>query len=229
MPESERLAAVTVLGFTPTRSAATALLDLAVNAEGLVREQARWWLINFHSTRWREFGVTAALRDRGIYDAEKILVTASIIPPAPPTQFPAPAEIAKLPGDAARGAHLATACLMCHRIGERGVEYGPTLTGFARRQTTEVVINAIVSPSSEIAHGYDGAEITLHDGTILHGLEQSTGDPLYVRTAGGTTQIIPVNRVKSNKPLRRSLMLSADQLGLSAQAVADIVAYLQTQ
>jgi hypothetical protein len=35
--------------------------------------------------------------------------------------------------------------------------------------------------------------------------------------------------VGSRTPLGRSLMLSAEQLGLSAQDVADIVAYLKTQ
>jgi len=41
------------------------------------------------------------------------------------------------------------------------------------------------------------------------------------------TQMIPAAQVKERKRLGRSLMLSADQLGLSAQQVADIVAYLR--
>jgi hypothetical protein len=47
---------------------------------------------------------------------------------------------------------------------------------------------------------------------------------------GGLTQMIPVSKVRPGRPpaLGRSLMLSADQLGLSAQDVADIVAYLKT-
>jgi hypothetical protein len=41
--------------------------------------------------------------------------------------------------------------------------------------------------------------------------------------------MIPADRIRSRQPLGRSLMLSADQLGLSAQDVADIAAYLKTQ
>jgi hypothetical protein len=48
-----------------------------------------------------------------------------------------------------------------------------------------------------------------------------------VQSLGGVTQLIPADLVKTNKGLGRSLMLGADQLGLDAQGVADIVAYLK--
>ena len=43
---------------------------------------------------------------------------------------------------------------------------------------------------------------------------------------GGVTQMIPANRIQKNNRYRETLMLSADQLGLNAQDVADIVTYL---
>jgi putative heme-binding domain-containing protein len=137
------------------------------------------------------------------------------------------AAIAALTGDPVRGAALVTACYLCHRIGDQGVEYGPTLTSFAKLQTTAVVINSIVNPSSDISHGFAGGVITLRDGKIIHGLVLSSGDPLVVQSLGGVTQLIPADLVKTNKGLGRSLMLGADQLGLDAQGVADIVAYLK--
>jgi putative heme-binding domain-containing protein len=48
-----------------------------------------------------------------------------------------------------------------------------------------------------------------------------------VQSAGGMTQMIPTAMVKERKRLGRSLMLSADQMGLTAQQVADVVAYLK--
>ena len=48
--------------------------------------------------------------------------------------------------------------------------------GFASRQTKDVVITAIVSPSNDIAHGYDGSEITLGETPVvyeLHGSEHA--------------------------------------------------------
>jgi len=44
----------------------------------------------------------------------------------------------------------------------------------------------------------------------------------------GLRLLVPRTRVKSITPLPRSLVLSADQLGLQPQTIADIVAYLQS-
>ena len=229
LSESDRLAAVTALGFTSTREASSALVDLAQKSTGRVKDHALWWLLNYRQTRWKDHGLDAALKTRGLYDANAVKVASSVIPRADPTRFPAVATLAALPGDAARGASTAQACLLCHRIGATGAEYGPTLTGFAKSQSTEVVINAIVNPSSDIAHGFDGAEITLVDGTVIHGIVIGLGDPLVVQSMGGLTQMIPADRIKTRVPLGRSLMLGAEQLGLKPEDVADIVAYLKTQ
>ena len=54
------------------------------------------------------------------------------------------------------------------------------------------------------------------------------GDPLMMRSMGGITQIIPADRVASRRRLPGSLMMSAAQLGLTAQDVADLAAFLRT-
>jgi putative heme-binding domain-containing protein len=93
-----------------------------------------------------------------------------------------------------------------------------------------VLITALVNPSSDIANGYEGREIMLKDeGGTVHGLVLSSGNPLIVQSMGGVTQLIPPSKIASQRPLRRSLMLSAEQLGFKAQDVADVVAWLKTQ
>jgi putative heme-binding domain-containing protein len=230
LPEKERIAAVTALGFTPTKAAAEALMDLAGSAAGMTKAHALWWLMNYKDTRWKDVGVAATLKQRGLYDPDTISITNSIVPEPAPSKLPPAAEVAKLKGNAVKGAATAQACLLCHRIGDQGNEYGPALAGFARGQATEVVINAIIDPSAEIAHGYDGVAIDLKDGGQVHGILLSGGDPVVVQSMGGLTQMIPAAKIRgsSRKPLGRSLMLSAEQLGLNAQDVADIVAYLKT-
>lgn len=230
LPEQERLAAVTALGFMPTTAAAHALLDLAEQATGQVKAHALWWLMNYQESRWPAAGIPAALKSRGLYDPDTITVTAVTVPEPAPTRLPPAAEVAKLAGDPVRGATLAQACRLCHRIGDQGIDYGPALNGFARGQATEVVINAILDPSAEIAHGYEGVALTLRAGGELHGIALSGGDPLVIQSTGGLTQLVPAAMVRGSlrKPLGRSLMLSAEQLGLGAQEVADIVAYLKT-
>jgi len=228
LTEKDRLAAITALGFIPTHEAAVALLDQAQRGTGMVQKHALWWLLNYRNSRWAGQGLDAELKARGLYDPDTVVVTESVVPPPPASKLPPVKEIVALKGDAARGGTLVTACYLCHRIGEQGVDYAPNLTAFGKMQTTEVLVRAIVDPSDDISHGYEGTEITLTDGKIIDGLLQSGGDPLVVQSMGGVTQLIPTNRVKKRDRMNRSLMMGADQLGLDAQAVADLAAYLKS-
>ena len=226
---AERSKATTALGFIPTGEAANALLDIAQHGGGDIKQNpALWWLINYKDSRWAGQGIDAELKRRGLYDPDTVAIN-EVMVPAPPenSALPAVTDIAKLRGNAKRGAVAAGACLMCHRIQGKGVDYAPALDGFASRQTRDVVITAIVNPSNDIAHGYEGAELTLNDGRTIHGLILSGGNPLIVQSTGGVTQMVPAGLIKERKRLGRSLMLSADQLGLDAQQVADIAAYLR--
>ncbi len=225
----ERTKAVTALGFIPTKAAAHALLDVAQHGAADIKENpALWWLVNYKDSRWTGFGIDEELKRRGMYDPDRVVISEATVPAPPATStLPSIAEIASLQGDRARGAQAARACLMCHRIAGEGVDYGPGLDGFASRQTKEVVVTAIVNPSNDIAHGYDGTELTLSDGKKLHGVVLSNGDPVIVQSTGGAIQMIPRARIRERQRLDRSLMLSADQLGLTAQQIADIAAYLE--
>jgi putative heme-binding domain-containing protein len=227
LPATERTRAITALGFIETGDAVTALLDIAQKTGGDFRSNpALWWLVNYKDTRWASAGVDAELKKRGLFDPDNVQINEVTVPEAPAAVLSV-ANVLKLKGDPKRGATASVACQMCHRIAGNGAEYGPDLTGFASRQTREVVVNAIVNPSSDIAHGYEGAEITLTDGRKIHGMVLSAGNPLIVQSTGGVIQMIPAPMVKERKRLGRSLMLSADQLGLNAQQIADVVAYLK--
>ncbi len=136
-------------------------------------------------------------------------------------------EVLALTGDSARGKQLGGRCVMCHRIDAQGPDYGPNLRGFGQRQPPEVVARSIVHPSFDISHGYDGHTIELTNGDLIDGVVLSEGELIKVRSTGGVTQDVPKEMIKTRKPMDRSLMLSADQLGLSAQDVADIVEWMK--
>jgi putative membrane-bound dehydrogenase-like protein len=224
---AERNKAVTALGFIPTKEAATALLEIAEKGErDFKANPALWWLLNYKDSRWAGAGIDAELQRRQLFDPDAVTVSEALVP-APEAAKVTVADVVKLRGDAKRGAVAAAACRMCHRVGAEGADYGPDINGFASRQTKEVVITALVNPSNDIAHGYEGTEITLVDGRRIHGMVLSSGNPLIVQSSGGLTQMIPAKMVKERKRLGRSLMLNSDQLGLTAQQVADIAAYLK--
>ena len=127
----------------------------------------RQWLLNQGNHNWKEFGVKAALKEKGIYDPDKVEIMALMVPkPEGPTKMTVEG-IQKLKGNPETGKLIATACATCHRIEGQGVDYAPDLTGWAKTQTTDVVIRSIIDPSADIAHGFDGHEIVTKNGRFM--------------------------------------------------------------
>jgi putative heme-binding domain-containing protein len=228
--KEQRKLMLTALAFVPAREAAGAMLDIAHTKDFPLADLAKWWLLNRKGNDWSAFDVDAGMKALGIYDPDTVKLTAVEMPPVPADApaLPAAGEIAKLPGDAARGLAAATVCQACHRIGSSGVDFGPDLTAFGRQQTREVIAQAIANPSADISHGFDGSVVTTRDGLTITGMVLSNGDPLLIKCMGGLVQTVPRSRITSVKPLDRSLMYEPSQLGLDAQRISDIVTYLKS-
>ncbi len=217
------------LAFIKSPYAALAMVDLASTPEFPLKNDAFWWLLNRQGNLWQDYGLPDALKEKGLYDPETIVLTSVVAPepPAEPSKLKG-ADIAQLAGDPKRGEAAIVACYTCHRIGNQGVELGPDLTMFGKTQTREVIINAIVDPSAEIAHGYDATHLVTKNDLVIDGIVLTKEDPVLIKSMGGQTQAVPRAKVKRMTPLGRSLMFSADMLGLTPQMLADIVAYLQS-
>jgi len=227
LPPADRRLAVDTLAFIDDPAASQAMLGL-IDPSSPVREQATWWLLNRLSNSWAQYGLRPALKSAGIYDPDAIVLR-EVVVPKPPADLPELSidEIARLTGDAARGKTATARCLMCHSIGGTGAEVGPTLDGWGRGKSADVIARALVTPSAEIAQGYEGTRITTKDGLTIEGVLIKADDPLMMRSRGGVTQLIPADRVASTRRITGSLMMSAAQLGLTAQDVADVVAFLR--
>ena len=224
-PEQRKLALDT-LAFIPDASAAQAVLALAKDKESPVHGDIMWWLIQRSTNDWSSFGIAEELKKQGIFDPESAKLVEVVTPPAPPSSITLE-EVLKLQGDAKNGAQVVTRCVMCHQVNGLGVEFGPNLDGWGRGQPSDIIAQALIDPSKDIAHGYDGQEIKTKDGVTIHGMILTEGEILIIRSLGGQNQYVAKSRIQSRKKLDRSMMLSATQLGLSAQEVADVVAYLR--
>jgi len=218
--------ATEAIAFIDDKSAAEAMFTLA-GAKSPVKADAAYWLLKRGTGSWAKFDIKRELKKRGIYDPAKIVVNEMKLPEPPKeSKLPSIADILKLKGDATKGKQTMMRCVQCHSVNGVGVNYGPPLQGWGTTQSREAIITSIRNPSGDIAHGFKGHEIITKDGKIVHGLA-TPGDPVIVTSMGGITQMIPKNKIKSMKFMKRSLMLSADQLGLSAQDIADIASYMQ--
>ena len=229
LSSAERKRMMTAIAFVPTQEAADAMVSLAGNETFPHKADALWWLFNRQNNEWKEFGIQKVLKKKGLYDPDKIQFSeVQLIMPAMPSPLPPVAEIAKLKGDPAKGKASTVVCLTCHKVGKNGVDFGPTLNGFGKTQTREVLMQAIVNPSADIAHGYDATEIITKDGTKIQGIVISEGDPIFIKSMA-QVQMVPKKQIKSRKKLKQSLMFPAVMLGISTpQQLADLVAYLQS-
>ncbi|MFK7850351.1 MAG: PVC-type heme-binding CxxCH protein [Akkermansiaceae bacterium] len=225
LSEEARKFAVDSLAFINVRGAAEALISLAVE-DSPVKAQIAWWLKNRSEGEWSEMALGAELKAKGIVGKANKLVSITV-PKKPKDLRFSVQDVMKLEGDAVKGKQLALACAVCHKIDGKGADYGPALKGFGKTQTFEVLVKSLVDPSADISHGFDGHSIELKDGKVIDGQILSEGKTITIRSTGGVTQDVPKGEIKSRKPMNRSLMLSADQLGLSAQDVADIVSWMK--
>ena len=224
---ADRSLALDTIAFTKDRAASTAMIALA-NPKSAMKEPATFWLLNRMSNDWSEYDLRPALKTAGIYDPETIALREIVTPAAAPDLAEIPIDqVVALTGDAVRGKTTAARCVMCHAIGGTGADFGPALDGWGRGKSAEIVARAIVRPSAEVALGYDGTEIKTKDGLTIQGILLKTDDPLMMRSMGGVTQIIPADRVATRRRMSESLMMSGAQLGLTAQDVADLVAFLR--
>ncbi len=221
----QRKLALDTIAFTPSKASAEALMEIATTTPDL-KTQAVWWLVNRSEGEWSSYGLQAELEKRGLVQKPVPLVEMKV-PVKPDKSNFSVAEVLALKGDASRGKLAAARCLMCHQIDGAGPDYGPALKGFASRQAPEVVVRAIVDPSFDIAHGFEGRALTLKDGKVIQGRIIADGETIVISSTGGLTQHLPKSQVAQNKPLNQSLMLSADQLGMSAQDLADLVEWLK--
>ncbi|MEX1118494.1 MAG: PVC-type heme-binding CxxCH protein [Terrimicrobiaceae bacterium] len=222
----QRELAVDSIAFIKSRSAADALMELAAEASPM-KQQVVWWLTNRSEGEWAKFNLKPELEKRGIIEKSVPLVEVTV--PAKPGSLKfTVADVLALKGDAKNGKLAAGRCIMCHKIDTGGPDYGPELKGFGRRQPPEVIAKSLIDPSADIAHGYEGTAIQLKDGKWIDGQIIADGDPIAIRSTGGFSQKVPKNQVASRKPLDRSLMLGADQLGLGAQDVADIIEWMKS-
>jgi putative membrane-bound dehydrogenase-like protein len=216
------------LSFIDDKAAADALFEVASGPESSAKDAAVGWLFMRGTGAWAKFGLQDELKKRNIYDPDKIQLQEAIFPGKPDKTNFTTADVMKLKGDASKGKAVAARCIMCHQIDGNGPAYGPELKGWVSRQGPEMAVRAIVDPSAEIAHGFDGTAIQLKDNRWIDGLVRSNGDPVVVTSQGGVTQMVPKSRIQDMRGMGRSLMLNADQLGMSAQDVADAVEWLKT-
>ncbi|SFT98465.1 putative membrane-bound dehydrogenase domain-containing protein [Algoriphagus locisalis] len=131
-------------------------------------------------------------------------------------------------GDVEKGLLLAdNYCLSCHKIGEKGIDFGPGLTEIGDKLSKEGLFNAILNPSEGMGFGYETQLVKMKDGTQFTCIVNSkTENDLVVKLVGTAEQkIYKLADVESVTQLDESLM---PKFPLSETELVDLVSYLET-
>lgn len=150
--------------------------------------------------------------------------------PAPAGAAPAPTG-ETLIGNVTRGRELYGGkgnCATCHQIDGVGGHLGPDLSDVGDRLTGAALAESLRDPDAVVPSGATIARVVDADGSEIIGrlLDQDT-DVIHVVTSDGRRLALPRATVRRFDVQTASGMPSYADL-LSAQELADIVAYLQT-
>ncbi|WP_439488810.1 PVC-type heme-binding CxxCH protein [Algoriphagus sp.] len=118
-------------------------------------------------------------------------------------------------------------CLACHKIADKGVDFGPGLTEIGDKLSKEGLFNAIINPSEGMGFGYETQLVKMKDGTEFTCIVNSkTENDLVVKLVGsGEQKIYKLADVESVTQLEESLM---PKFPLSETELVDLVSYLET-
>lgn len=222
----DRRSMMFAIAYTETEQASQAMVQLAKSGPDDTKSLAKEFIVKRMSNLWQAYKPLEKLTGK---KASEMVYQDALVPDsiAPEKQLPSNSEILSLQGNAKRGEMAISRCTMCHVIGKNGVSFGPTLTGWGAGQTREVILNSIVDPSLDIAHGYKGVEVETKSGKKIQGFLDSNGNPSIVRIFGGSSMIIYKKDIKRIKHLKHSLMIPGSKMGLSAQEIRDIIEYMK--
>ena len=225
-PLSERKKAMTAIGFIPTKDAALAMVEIAENGLDDTKETAKFWLFNRGGGDWKAY--TKLMKGLN-KKANPLNPDRDYLVPTDGAELTklAVKDVLALKGDAARGEIAIARCYMCHQVNGTGVDFGPPLDGWGEGRSLEAIVTAIVEPNAGLAHGFEAIEVETKKGNKIQGFILSGGGTPTLKVMGGGEVTIKGKEIQSRKVLEHSLMLSAGQLGLKAQEVADIVAFLK--
>lgn len=117
-------------------------------------------------------------------------------------------------------------CVRCHKIGGKGGEVGPNLTGIAKQKDRRYLLEAIVLPDATIAQNFETAIVLTEDGEIFTGIVKSETDAeLVLVLADGKTVTIAVDAITDRRKGKSSMPLDLYKY-LSDRELRDLVAFL---
>jgi len=138
-------------------------------------------------------------------------------------------SVAELKGDTGRGAALFRQnCATCHRLNGEGSNVGPDLGSMADKSVASLLV-AVLDPNQAVDAAYAAYTIqTKNDRELAGIIAAETPNSITLRMPGGTEETVLRTEIKQMSGSRLSLMPEGFEKALTPQAMADLIAWLQT-
>ncbi|HET6407863.1 MAG TPA: HEAT repeat domain-containing protein, partial [Chthoniobacteraceae bacterium] len=145
--------------------------------------------------------------------------------------LPPVSELVKLKGDVARGKAVferaESSCVTCHKIGDKGFDFGPGLTEIGGKLPKEALYDSIINPNAGVSMGFETWQFGLKDGGAAMGVVRSeTGEEVVLGLPGGASLKVAKANIAKREKLTNSMMPSGLNQSLSKEDLVDLVEYL---
>ena len=144
--------------------------------------------------------------------------------------LPSVTELLSMKGSAERGREVfrseSARCSACHTHTGFGQDIGPNLTAIQSKYGKSEILDAILNPSSAIAFGYDTYLVQTHDEVLYSGFLLAEGEDVILKDTQGDRHVITSEEIAVKKKQSLSVMPEGLAMGMSAQDIADLVAFL---
>ncbi len=143
-------------------------------------------------------------------------------------------QLLSLSGDPARGKRVffateGVSCKNCHRIGTEGKQLGPELTTVGKKNNRNQLLESMLEPSKVIDPKYVTYLAETVEGRLLTGLLIKKGeDEVILKDAQNKEIHLSTDQIEQLVPQRQSLMPELLLRDMTAQQVADLLAYLSS-
>lgn len=147
--------------------------------------------------------------------------------------LPPIADLAKMPGDAVKGAEVfarpLVGCINCHQVNGKGVNFAPNLSEIGTKLGKDALYEAILDPSAGISFGFEAWQIELKNGDEAFGIITSdNAEEITLKTQNGISSKYKKSDIAKRTQMKTSIMPAGLQLTMSQQDLVDLVEYLST-
>ena len=148
--------------------------------------------------------------------------------------LPPVAELVKMNGNAEVGKKVfydqeKAQCFRCHKINGEGKDVGPDLSKIGEKYGKDALLESILNPSAAISHEYQVWIIETNDLGYYSGfIKSENDDQLVIMDSAGTSVEVKKADISDRRMSATSLMPTGLAVAMTAEDLADLVAYLGT-